>query len=761
MTRIAYRIVLQGFVQGQGVRPAVAQLAEREGWCGTVRNTSEGVELRLAAEGLTPAVIEAALRSTLAGLAGLRIDVIPDAGWTGFAIDASTDDAGLATPVPRDVAVCEECLTEANSPGNRRFRYGLTSCATCGPRYSVLLAMPFDRERTSLRAFPLCPECRQEYDSASDRRRHAQTMACPQCGPQVWIADREGRQLAAGDEAAEWSAHALCDGRILALRGVGGYQLLVDATSSAAVRELRRRKGRPAKPFAVLCRSIAEARRLGELDILSERELLSPANPIVLVSARPGTALAEEVHPHMRDVGLLLPTTALHARLAELANRPLVCTSGNEDGEPLAFAVDEAEKVLRGIADLFLHHDREIVRPIDDSVVRPMGGRPVTLRCARGLAPLPLELSGPPVLALGAQLKSACAWSNGRQAVLGPHVGDLQGLGTRERWTEQIAALSELYRLDRPRLVVDAHPEGFPWLWAQTTDREVQSVWHHHAHVVAGMLEHGWCDRTVLGVAADGTGWGPDETLWGGEVLLASLAAFRRVAHVRRFSLPGGEVAIRDTWRVAAAVLGQLDELSLPQIAGCVNRAAPEVRQMLELSRSAMAAKSTGLGRLFDAAACVILGLTEVSFEGEGAMRLEAACDPSAQGEYPWHMRGDELIEIDWRPAWRALVADRMQDVSPGVMAERFHRGVTAWMVELARRWPRLNGLPPDIPVVFSGGVFQNRRLIELLVERWPAECGPLGLPGRIPPNDGGLAAGQLAMALARSPHSSPDNKEL
>jgi hydrogenase maturation protein HypF len=754
MARNAYRVLLQGAVQGRGVRPAVARVAEQNRWCGTVRNTAGGVELRVAADGLRAADLETLLRDALPGLVAPRIDAAPDAGWTGFTIEPSMEDAGLAAPVPRDVAICPECLRETEDSGNRRFRYGLTSCATCGPRYSLIRGMPFDRPRTSLDGFLLCPACRAEYGSSADRRRHAQSMACPLCGPQVWAADRVGRQLALGDDAAVLAGRALLDGRIVALRGVGGYQLLVDATNGAAVDELRRRKDRPAKPFAVLCGSIAVAWRLAVLDDVSERELLSPANPIVLAPRRAGNAIATDVSPHLNDIGLLLPTTALHARLAELADRPLVCTSGNVDGEPLCDSVEEAERELRRIADLFLHHNREIVHSIDDSVVRPMGGRAVTLRCSRGLAPLPLPVSGPPMLALGAQLKSACAWSNGRQSVLGPHVGDLQGLTARDRWCEHIEAMSGLYGLDDPMIVADAHPEGFPLRWAQETGRKVLPVWHHHAHIVAGMVERGWQDRTVLGIAADGTGWGPDGTLWGGEVLWATATGFRRTAHLRSFTLPGGEAAMGEIWRVAVAAAGQIEGMTPESLLQVVGMPEPVVRQVLQVSRSRMAAVTSSLGRLFDVAACLALGLTRVSFEGEAAMRLEAACDPSADGEYAWNIEPGGPVQLDWRPALQELLEDRKRSVAPGVMAERFHRGVASTMIDVVCRLSQTSEIPPRTPVVLSGGVFQNRRLVELLVERWPAECGPLGLPGGIPPNDGGLAAGQLAIALAQDRRS-------
>jgi hydrogenase maturation protein HypF len=748
--RAAFRIVIQGVVQGQGIRPALARMAEERGWCGTVCNSAEGVELYGAAPLLDEADFEAAVRATVRGLTALRIERVPDAGWTSFSIEPSSADADLATPVPPDVALCVTCQGETETPANRRDRYGLTSCATCGPRFSLIKAMPFDRVRTTLQAFPLCEACQREYHDVSDRRRHAQTMACPACGPQVWASDASGRTLATGDDAVVLAARALLDGKVLALRGVGGYQLLVDATNEQAVDALRRRKVRPSKPFAILCHSIESVRTLAELDSVSERELLSQANPIVLVPRRPGAVLAANATPHLHDIGVLLPTTAIQARLAALTGKPLVCTSGNRDGEPLAYHVKESLRTLGDVADVFLHHDREIVHPIDDSVVRPMAGVAVTLRCGRGLAPLPLPLVGTPTLALGAQLKSALAWSNGRQSALGPHVGDLQDLATRGRWSDHITAMTSLYGLRGAPLVADAHPDGFPMQWAEATGHRLTPVWHHHAHVVAAMVEHGWLDRTVLGIAADGTGLGPDGTIWGGEILLATGTGFERVAHLRTFELPGGEAAIHEIWRAAVSVASHLDEYSIATLSRVTGVPDTRIQGVLQACRSGLSSVTSSLGRLFDVAACLILGLNHASHEGEAAMRIEAACDPSAEGEYRWKVVPGDLIELDWRPAIQSMLADRVHGVAPGVMAERFHRSVAAAMIDAVRALVQRHVTPASTPVVLSGGVFQNRRLVELLVEGWPSECGPLGLPGRIPPNDGGLAVGQLAIALAR-----------
>lgn len=748
MAERAVRMTLTGAVQGCGVRPALARMAAQYSWSGSVRNTTAGVELILAGVLPDAELLADIVRGVLPNSGVIKqltwINISPNAPHH-FQIDQSETLGSLAVPIPCDVAICKECLSEVRDPANRRYAYPFTSCTQCGPRYSILDSMPFDRIRTTMESFKLCDKCGEEYRNPFDRRFHAQTTCCSKCGPHVWATDHQGHLIATHDDAIRCAASAIRDGQIVALRGIGGYQLLVDATSPAAVAELRRRKHRPAKPLAVLCRTLADAHELASFDEIEVQQLLSPQNPIVLVRQRPANQLAPGVNPRLVDVGLLLPTTALHDRLAELSGLPLICTSGNKDGEPLAIRVDEAQQRLHGVADIYLHHDREIIHPIDDSVVRVIAGQPVTIRCARGIAPLSLELEhNLPCLAAGGNQKAAVAISNGRQSLLGPHIGDLETLAVQEQWPERVHRNCELLRVStithEMQLLHDPHPDYFSTQWCDALDANRTGVWHHHAHVVAGMLEHKWLNRTVLGVAFDGTGLGPDGSIWGGEFLIATATKFQRVGHLRAFGLPGASSAIAELPRIAVSILTQLDDYSSDEIARLLGLPRSKVVQLQRILDSRWTSRTTSCGRLFDAAACLILRRSYAEFEGQAAMYLEADCDLTEQGEYSFPIDVSDLVEIDWRPAFRMMISDRRSGVTSSVMATRFHRGLATAILAVCRRWP-------ELPAVLSGGVFQNRVLVELLANQWSAGGAPLGLPGCIPPNDGGIAAGQLAVA--------------
>lgn len=747
---MAVRVHLAGRVQGLGIRPAVARLARELGLSGSVRNSLGGVEIDLQGEAQAVEAFQSRLASVLPAACQVHrreAKPIPLLARRGFSIEREPADGPLATVLPPDTAVCAECLAESRDPRNRRAGYALISCAACGPRYSVIHRMPYEREETTLAAFPLCPPCHREYTAPEDRRFHAQTTACPDCGPVVWGIDAQGRNLGYGRGAVSAAITALRQGEIVAVRGVGGYQLLCAAASESAVARLRHRKNRPAKPLAVLVASLAEAARLVKLDECARRTLADPANPIVLCPARDSTALAPSVHPGLDTVGVLLPTTALHDQLAREFGGPLVCTSGNREGEPLEYEPAAAERRLAGMVDVWLHHDRPIARPIDDSVLRIIAGRAVTIRLARGLAPLHLDLPpGPPLMALGGHQKGAIAWCNGVQCALGPHVGDLETLTARERFTEHCRTIEELYRFTPAGCLHDLHPDYFTTQMATRWGLPSRAVPHHQAHVSAAMLEHGLFDRPVLGIAFDGTGWGTDKTLWGGEFFtVRSSGAMQRVAHLRPMALVGGEAAVHEPWRVAVSVLAEAigREEVLRRGVGGVEPARVE-RLAVLLERPRLCLRSSSVGRLFDAVAAILLSTAAARFDGEPAMRLEAAADREARGEYPLPLTSDEPRQLDWRPLVAALWHDLAAGVEPGVMAMRFHRSLAAGMAAVIRQYP-------GWPVVLGGGVFQNRLLTELLVEKLDGS-EQLHLPGRIPPNDGGLAAGQLVMALRNPP---------
>lgn len=745
----AVRLTLLGRVQGLGVRPAIARLAQRLGLAGSVSNGRSGVTVVLEGAATTIESFRRLLPGWLpaeAHVERLDCEVIQWSTARVFRITEESAPGPVATRVPVDRRVCDTCLADVRNPGDCRHEYPFTSCAECGPRFSIVTSMPYDRPRTSMAAFPLCDSCGAEYQSPADRRFHAQTIACPHCGPHVWCADASGATLAVLHDAIRLAASALRDGRLVAIRGIGGYQILADATNAAAIDRLRQRKRRATKPLAVMLDSLAMAEQFATIDPAERNALLAAANPIVLLRARCGTPLSGSVHPGLDTIGVMLPTTPLHALLLDGARRPLIVTSGNVEGDPLAAGVAAAREQLGDVVDLWLHHDREIVHPIDDSVVRVMAGRAVTIRLARGLAPLPLALNSDRcVVALGAHQKGAMAVSNGRQAVLGPHLGDLESAGTRARFQQQFRDLMRLLGGEPELLVHDLHPDYFTTRWAREQGLPTVAVQHHHAHVVAGMLEHDWLNREVLGVAFDGTGYGSDGTIWGGEFLVATRTRFRRVAHLRPFPLPGGAAAIREPWRVAAALLHSIRRLdSLPDIE---KRGVPKGVDLQSLVRvlgnPRLSPVTTSVGRLFDAAAFLTLGCDRVGEEGSPAMLLEAACDVSDHEHYPLPLcDGRELI-LDWAPLLVALLADRARRVPVGVMAMRFHRA-------LARGIATVCGRFPGVPVVLSGGVFQNRILTELAADELARDGRLVGLPGVIPPNDGGIAAGQLAVALAR-----------
>jgi hydrogenase maturation protein HypF len=535
-------------------------------------------------------------------------------------------------------------------------------------------------------------------------------------------------------------------GKIVAVRGIGGYQLLVDATSNAAVQRLRERKRRRAKPLAVMVESLAAAQSLAYLDETEISALCDPSGPIVLVKARVRNGLSEAIHPHIDTIGLMLPTTPLHAILAQDCRRPLVCTSANREGDPLECEVTAAERQLEGVCDFWLHHNREIVRPIDDSVVRVIAGRRVSIRLGRGLAPLPLNLlSLRPTVAVGGFLKAATAWTNGSQAVLGPHIGDQQGVASRQRFVDHVADIHQLYRFRCEQLVHDMHPEYFSTQWAQsqTGAARTLAVQHHHAHVVAGMLEHDSLDREVLGVAWDGTGYGTDGTIWGGEFLIATATGFKRAARLRPFRLPGGEAAIHEPWRIALSVCAQLDAAGDMRRWPGWNVTQAQMQSVARIiDRPHFSPLTSSVGRLFDAAAAVILGIERADFDGQAAMRLEAAADPYAKGCYEFPLIDGALPELDWRPLFAALLADKHRGVDDAVIAKRFHRSLARGITCVCSQWR-------EMPVVLSGGAFQNKLLTELAVEMHSDSSQALGLPGIIPPNDGGLAAGQIAIAAA------------
>ena len=842
------RIHITGIVQGVGFRPFVYGLAQRYGLTGWVRNTSAGVDIEADGTADALGVFTAALRDELPPLA--RIDSLsaaprPANGYVSFDIRESRAEPGAFQPISPDVAVCDDCLRELFDPADRRHRYPFINCTNCGPRFTIIRDIPYDRPLTTMAGFPLCPDCAAEYADPLDRRFHAQPVACPVCGPRLWL-ERPGDECpqAAGEDALQATRALLRDGGIVAVKGLGGFHLACDATHAAAVAELRRRKLRVGKPFAVMLPDLAAARRHCALSPAEEALLLSRARPIVVARRRAGSTLAAEVAPGQSTIGIMLPYTPLHHLL--LARAPgfpeaLVMTSGNLSEEPIAHTNAAARERLAGLADALLLHDREIQTRCDDSVVRVVEEGETTdyadftdfseerrdsgklnstthilpLRRSRGYAPYPVRLpwTGAPLLATGAELKNTFCLTRDDYGFLSHHIGDLENYETLLAFEDGVAHLERLFRVQPAALAYDLHPDYLSTRYAlERAAREgltAVGVQHHHAHIAAGMAEHGLPrDATVIGVAFDGTGYGDDGAIWGGEFLVAGYGGYERAAHLRYVPLPGGDRAVREPWRVAlawldAAALPWDDDL--PPVHEARRLPAgilpPDAIDRLAALRHQLAHRlnspaTSSMGRLFDAAAALAGVRQVVSYEAQAAIEFEAAADadetiayqfdyhwptiaPSLPGgngvevagqfapgrgqamtddrqemgnhaaptmtvDYTKGVSGVSAFQIDPAPVFAALLADQRAGLSLGRRAARFHNGVALMTRDVCRRLRHAHGLND---VVLSGGVWQNVTLLRRALALLRADGFTVYTHRLVPPNDGGLALGQAVVA--------------
>jgi hydrogenase maturation protein HypF len=749
------RIEVRGTVQGVGFRPFVYRLAREEGVGGRVRNDAQGVTIEAFGPG--PA-IEAFLRRLedspppAARVRDVRSRPIPPEGAREFVIVGSQEAGERQVSIPPDLALCPECLAELGDPRDRRHRYAFTNCTNCGPRFTIARDVPYDRESTTMSAFRMCAPCRGEYEDPRDRRFHAQPNACPDCGPRLRLAEPTGEPVP-GDPVGE-AARRLVEGRIVAVKGLGGFHLACDATSSAAVVRLRERKKRDQKPFAVMVADLETADRLADLSS-EERHLLDAVErPIVLVDRRPDSGLAPELAPGNPTVGLMLPYTPLHHLLLAEAGRPLVMTSGNLSEEPMAHRDEEACERLAHIADLFLLHDRPIENRCDDSVARVIAGRPAVFRRSRGYVPrgIPLKRAvARPVLACGAHLKNTFCLAFGETAYLGPHVGDLETLETCRSFEESVERLQRFLGMAPEVVAHDLHPAYFSTGYALARPERVKiGVQHHHAHVASAMAEHG-LPGPVIGVAYDGTGYGTDGTAWGGEVLLADYEGFERLATFRPLRLAGSDTAIREVWRIALALLDDAFEGAPPLDVFSVFTSVPAARReaVRRLIRNGSHAPlARGVGRYFDGVGALVLGRPVAAHESQVALEWNLVADRSERGVYPFSVGDGPLPELDLRPLVRAVAADHRGGLPPGTISARFHNTLARATSDLVRRAVLRVGA---LPVVLSGGCFQNA----LLAEAVRAELSPsleVHLHGEVPPGDGGIALGQavIADAIAR-----------
>jgi hydrogenase maturation protein HypF len=754
---IGRRIEVEGTVQGVGFRPWVYRLAVEEGLSGRVRNDPQGVTIEAFG---TPEALEAFLRR-LGGEAppaalvrGVRAEPIPAEPVDGFQIVRSEGEGARRVSIPPDLAACPECLRETADPADRRHLYPFTNCTNCGPRYTIARDVPYDRPATTMAPFAMCPDCRREYEDPADRRFHAQPIACPRCGPHVRLLGASGEPGRVGPDAIRWAARALGEGRIVAVKGLGGYHLACDATSPEAVRRLRERKRRDEKPFAVMVRSVEDAGLLALVDPVEKRLLASVERPVVLVRQRAGNGLAPEVAPGNPLVGLLLAYTPLHHLLLEAARRPLVMTSGNLSEEPMAARDDEALGRLGGIADLFLAHDREIENRCDDSVARVIAGRPTVFRRSRGYVPRAVLLRRPvrrTVLACGAHLKNTFCLAAGGEAWLGPHIGDLDNLEATRAFEEQVERLQRFLGI-RPEVIAhDLHPDYASTRYALARPEPAKvAVQHHHAHVASALGEHG-LEGPVLGLAWDGTGYGTDGTAWGGELLLVRDGTFGRLATLRPLRLPGSDEAIRQVWRIALVALDDAFDGApplerLPLFASVPARDVAVVRRMA--ARGLRSPLAHGAGRYFDALGALGLERPRATYEGQVALEWNLAAEDGEPGSYPFDLAEEGgLVEADLRPLVRGAASDLVAGVAPGRVSARFHEGMAEVAAALVRRAAAEHG---RLPVVLTGGCFQNARLAEGVLRRLEGDFD-VRLHGEVPPGDGGIALGQALVADALS----------
>ncbi len=713
-TKQRLRLTLRGAVQGVGFRPFVYRVATEMLLHGWVLNSSSGLVVEV--EGSTEELkrfeqrIEAE-RPKASVITARESAWLPLQGFSSFEIHHSENDSAKSVNVLPDLATCDNCRRELFDPANRRFEYPFTNCTNCGPRYTIVVDIPYDRPNTTMREFALCAECREEYENPADRRFHAQPNACPVCGPKL-----EGT-------IAETSA-ALLRGAIVALKGIGGFQLLADARQPAAVGRLRERKHREEKPFALMMPSLEVARKYCEITPAEQELLESQAAPIVLMRPKPGTDIAWNVAHCSPYLGVMLPYSPLHYLLMCECQFPLIATSGNRSDEPIAIANDEAATRLKGIADHFLMHNRPIVRACDDSVVRLTRGRVGILRRARGYAPLGIRVAKelPPVLAVGGHLKNTVAIAVGNDVFLSQHIGDLETLEARQAFERAIEDLCRLYSFKPEAVVCDLHPDYASTQWAEKSRLPVIRVQHHQAHVAACAAENK-VEGPYLGVSWDGTGYGLDGAIWGGEFFRVEDGKYERVAHLRLFQLPGGDAAVRDGWRSAASLLFE--------VAGA-DAADARVRTMLQ--RKINVVPTTSVGRLFDAVAS-ITGLAQQNrFEGQAAMLLENEIGSLRTEEaYP-------LTAGDWAPLIEKVLIDKREGVPVPAIAARFHNALVNWIVEVATK-------VGEKQIVLSGGVFQNRYLTERAAALLESGGCTVHTHQQVPPNDGGIALGQAVMA--------------
>jgi hydrogenase maturation protein HypF len=771
MPNLRKHIQVRGIVQGVGFRPFVYNLAHSLGLTGFVFNSSSGVTIEIEGDG---AAVEAFLQTLkedppqLAEIAEITVSemaVEGSAGFSGFSILGSREEAGEFVLVSPDAGTCDACWSDFGDPDNRRYGYPFTNCTHCGPRYTILRDIPYDRAKTTMSAFTMCADCEKEYEDPRDRRFHAQPNACAVCGPSLLLVKSVATASMAAADFQDRDSLAivrrarglLAEGKILAVKGLGGFLLACDATNEATVSELRRRKRRPHKPFALMVRDLAAARKLCEVATEDEASLLTPRRPIVILPRRAEARLASGIAPGDNTLGVMLPYTPLHYLLfsdspeIESEWSALVMTSGNLSEEPIVIGNQEAMLQLGGVADWFLLHNRDIATRVDDSVVRSFEGRERVLRRSRGFVPQTIDLGIEleEVLAFGGELKNTFCLTKGRYAILSQHIGDLENYETMQFFEETLSNLKHIFRVVPRAAVYDLHPGYMSTRMALASGIEHKiGVQHHHAHIASCMAENHLRGR-VLGVAMDGTGFGTDGTVWGGEFLVADFAGFTRRGHLRNVLLPGGDAAVRQPWRMALSYLRDVFGHQMPGKLQCFQGIDEKQVALVDtmLTRRIQTVETSSCGRLFDAVAALLGVASEVTFEGQAAIGLEAIADRGVDERYDFEMEEGETMVLDFRPVIAAIAKDLSRGRRAGEISASFHNTLGAAIGEMCGRIGAADGVNR---VCLSGGSFQNLYLLGRTVVELRRRGFGVFLHTQVPANDGGISLGQAMIANQR-----------
>jgi hydrogenase maturation protein HypF len=747
-------IGITGIVQGIGFRPFIYNLAQKHLIRGWVLNNEKGVLIDAESEdGNLDRFIQdiPKLAPPLARIESFDVKYSQPLGYTTFEIRKSVEAQEKFTLISPDVATCDQCLSELFSSQNFRYRYPFINCTLCGPRFTIIQDIPYDRHKTTMAPFVMCPVCQKEYEDPSDRRFHAQPNACPACGPSLHLEDREGKEVPR--DPIVKTLDLLSKGRIVAIKGLGGFHLVCDAKNQEAVSLLRSRKFREDKPFAVMCRNLEEVKEHCEVNEGEEKLLLSVERPIVILRRREGSPVAHAVAPYQDTLGIMLPYSPLHHLLLNGPLKTLVMTSGNVSDEPISYKNEEAFRRLSKIADYFLFHNREIHMRCDDSVTRIFREKPYILRRSRGYVPFPVKLSFPleMILACGGELKNTFCLTRDRYAFMSHHIGDLENLETLTSFEEGIEHFKKLFYVEPKAVAYDLHPDYLSTQYALSIpDIPKIGAQHHHAHIVSAMAENGM-EGDVIGVALDGTGFGLDNTIWGGEFIKANLRDFDRLAHLKKVAMPGGTMAIKEPWRMAMVYLSEAfgDETTKLKI-DLIRRIDPQKWDVLKraIEKKINTLLTSSMGRLFDAISSLLSIRDEVHYEGQAAIELEMIADHRVKEEYPFHIQKDEKpMVVDSQEMIRGVVRDLIDGAPASKISGKFHRTIAGFIIgtcESIRSKEKLNR------VVLSGGVFQNIFLLSLVTKGLKRSGFDIYTHHLVPPNDGGISLGQAVIAHMR-----------